>query len=71
MTKHEENCTAPVCVDNPSDDTVWYAGEEICSKRPMNKIQKKQSLVNRSLSKGVYKLVDTPHTLHNLKHRAI
>lgn len=71
MTKHELTCTAPICFDNPSDELVWYAGEEVCTKKPNNKTQKKQLLVNRSLLKGEYKLVDKPYTLHDLKTRAV
>jgi hypothetical protein len=54
MTKHQENCSSPICADDKSKDTVWWAGEPICSKTPKLKIQQIQQRINAEFRKGKF-----------------
>ena len=49
MTKHSENCEAPICFDDPKPNHVWWAGEPICNKRPYNEVQKRQTRINKEI----------------------
>lgn len=71
MTKHSENCTAPICIDDENQDAVWYAGEEICSKRPMVRCQKIQTEINKFTEIGKFKFIDTPFTRWDLENKSI
>ena len=70
MSKHFEDCSAPICQEMDSDNVVWYPGEEVCLKKPYNKVQKKQLLINRELSRGTFRHSDTPLTGLDLKNRS-
>jgi hypothetical protein len=52
MTKHEETCEAPICIDNKNKNTVWWAGEPVCNKRPLTEIQKRQLRINKEFVEG-------------------
>lgn len=71
MVTHKDKCNAPICQDCNSDTLVWYAGEEVCSKSPYTKWQKKQLMINKSFKKGEFKNFETPLTCLDLKTRSI
>lgn len=71
MSKHFQNCNAPICQECNDDNLVWYAGEEVCNKRPLTIWQKKQLVINKSLKKGEFKNGDMPFTCLDLKTRSI
>ena len=52
MTKHEENCEAPICMDNPSDNHYWYPDEPICKKAPGSHVQQIQRRIQNQLKAG-------------------
>ena len=52
QTKHFMNCNAPLCAEDKSPQALWYAGEEVCSKRPLTDLQKKQLRINKGYLKG-------------------
>ena len=67
ITRHfEENCNAPICQEFPNDDTVWYAGEEVCCKKPFNRIQKMQNSLNYLLRRSKLEKPDRPYTEREL-----
>jgi len=68
-TKHQENCTAPLCNDDVNTNTVWCAGEEICSKTPRTKIQQRQKRINEEFKKG--KMQDKSWTLSELSRSSL
>lgn len=59
ITRHELNCSAPICVKdsnlNYKNEVVWYPGEAICKVRPYCKFQNKQIKLNKQLKKGILK----------------
>lgn len=55
MNKHFESCSAPICAETCDKEALWYPGEEICSKKPLSRFQKKQVNINNLLSIGKYK----------------
>lgn len=68
MTKHEEKCNAPICMDCKDEDTVWYAGEKVCNKEPISRLQKKQININNLLKIGKYRFKEMAHTVKSLKN---
>lgn len=52
MTKHQENCGAPICIDDKNENTVWWATEPICNKTPLTDIQKRQKRINKEFKEG-------------------
>ena len=52
MTKHQETCEAPLCVDDCSPELVWYAGELLCKKASNTVWGKKQKVINNYIAKG-------------------
>jgi hypothetical protein len=71
MTKHELQCEAPICVDNYTNDLVWYAGEEICKKSSNLKWHIMQKRINKYLAKGNHlKIEDTPLDVPLLETRS-
>lgn len=52
MTKHQQTCDAPICVDDHEEGFVWYAGEEICKKKSSFTWQKMQKRINKYLKTG-------------------
>lgn len=73
--KHYENCNAPICQDDPNpnwrDETIWYAGEKVCTKEPFAKFQKKQLAINKEVAKGTFRNTDEPYTAIDLETRSI
>jgi hypothetical protein len=66
MTEHELKCEAPICMDCPDKTTVWYAGEKICKREPMTRLQRKQHNINNLLKIGKYKFKEMAHTVDSL-----
>jgi len=52
MKKHQSNCTAPICLEDDNKDTVWWAGEEVCNKRPTTELQRRQKRINKEFVEG-------------------
>jgi hypothetical protein len=52
QSKHWYNCSAPLCVEDHSQQARWYAGEEVCGCKPLNELQKRQLRINRAFAKG-------------------
>jgi len=71
MTRHNDECTAPICSDdnNPNykKDVMWYPGESVCGKSPMTKWQRNQRKINRKVAKGTFKHTDTFFTAETLE----
>ena len=59
MNKHQQNCSAPICVEctEPSwkEKHIWIPGECICTHRPLTAIQKKQIEINKLVEKNKFK----------------
>ncbi len=57
--KHHNNCSAPICQDDDNAEykrnVLWYAGEEVCQKKPFLEYQRKQKEINREVKKGKFK----------------
>jgi hypothetical protein len=51
-TKHLQDCSAPVCMDSLDNNIVWWAGEEVCLRRPYSELQKRQIRINKEFEKG-------------------
>jgi hypothetical protein len=49
-TQHQLNCSAPICADDKNKNTVWWAGEEICTKS--GEVQKRQRRINKEFKEG-------------------
>jgi len=64
LTKHFEDCSAPICSCTLDEKAIWYVGEEICSRRPLQKFQRVQKKLNRLADEGkispskVFRLAD-------------
>lgn len=73
--KHYLECNAPICQDSIEPDfkneTIWYAGEEVCQKSPYQKFQKKQIDINKGVKAGTFRNTDVPLTAHDLETRLI
>lgn len=73
--KHHEYCNAAICAGDPEPDykneAPWYPGEEICQKKPFQKFQKVQTIINKEVKNGTFKNIDVPHTAHELETRLI
>ena len=73
--KHSELCNAAICNDdsdpNYKNEVIWYPGEEVCKRGPLQKFQKKQKDINKCVSKGKFKNVDVPYTATDLETRCI
>ncbi len=56
MNNHFKNCNAPICAECPDKDwqqnVIWYAGEEVCDKKPYKVFQKRQQRINDWLKLG-------------------
>ncbi len=66
---HKDKCSAPLCVDQDYFDVVWCAGEEICSRRPMKKVQRTQTRINKEFAKG--RFVDISWTGRELEESSL
>ena len=75
MNKHLENCPAPICQcdENPNykKEVLWYPGEEVCNKRPIQKFQKVQLEINKLVEKGAFKNIKKSYTAHQLETTSI
>jgi hypothetical protein len=67
MTKHQEKCSSPICMDCKDETTIWYPGESICKKLPVSDIQFKQKRINSVFKRGKLKNSDCPYTYLYLK----
>lgn len=72
---HSKICNAPICSGdkNPNYkvEVIWYAGEEVCTKAPYLKFQRKQLDINKWVNKGKFKELDRPLNAHQLETLAI
>lgn len=68
LTEHQLKCEAPICVDCEDEYTIWYAGEKVCKKEPLTKLQKKQLNINNLLKIGKYRFKEMSHTVKSLKN---
>lgn len=54
--RHYLNCSAPICNDDPhsgyKDEVIWYPGEAVCKRKPIEKFQIIQARMNESFKKG-------------------
>lgn len=63
-TQHFDNCSAPICNCTHDEKATWLAGEEVCSRQPVEKFQRVQKKINRLVLRGeipegrVYRLAD-------------
>lgn len=71
--KHFNNCDAPICMCNKNSDgdEIWYAGEKVCSFKPISVIQKRQINITNLVNIGRLKKEEYPYTLNYLKKRAV
>ena len=57
--EHAMICEAAICAGdtNPNfkKEIIWYPGEPVCQKRPYQKFQKKQALINRYYARDKFK----------------
>jgi hypothetical protein len=51
--RHFNSCGAPICRLFGGD--VWYPGEEICSIKPKNIVQKNQTKIEKLFNQGKIK----------------
>lgn len=70
MTRHSQKCEAPICQDDKSLDVIWYAGELVCKKKPYNKVQKKQVVINKLVKNNTFKHLDRAYSVRYLKVRS-
>jgi hypothetical protein len=72
---HYLNCEAPICQGDPNpnykDEVIWYPGEKVCQKTPLQKFQRKQKEINELVVKGIFKNIDTPYTANDLETKSI
>jgi len=54
-TRHLDNCSAPICRENKSPNTVWWAGECICASKPNTAIQDIQVKINDKFRRNKWK----------------
>jgi len=59
-TKHWYNCSSPLCTEDKSPKTLWYAGEEVCGCRPLTDLQKRQLRINKGYLKGRFQVKGEP-----------
>ena len=75
MTRHQENCNAAICRDDPNPnfrtEVAWRPGEEVCKKVPYDKFQLKQLDINKWVKKGMFKNLDKTYTAHDLETKSI
>lgn len=77
MKKHNHylECNASICKDDPNPnfkkEVFWYPGELVCAKTPYDKYQKKQLDINKFVSKGIFKNLDTCYTANELETKSI
>lgn len=68
--EHWEKCDSAICIDDPTNDwvnrVVWYAGESVCTKRPLTRLQKHQQKINQLLEQGLLKYPDHAWTAKQL-----
>ena len=65
-TKHFETCSAPICNCTHDKKAIWLAGEEVCTRQPVEKFQRVQKKINRLVLRGKIKK-DTPYKLEDLQ----
>lgn len=72
---HYEYCNAAICAGDPNldykENVVWYAGEEVCQKKPFQKFQRKQSVINQEVKKGTFRNLTESYTADELEHKSI
>lgn len=70
---HWKICNAPICADdqNPNykKEVIWYPSELVCGKKPFQKFQRKQALINRYAAKGMFKYTHHYWTAEMLEKR--
>jgi hypothetical protein len=73
--RHFESCGVAICAasTNPDDknESPWYPGEKICCKKPFQKFQKVQTMINREVEKGTFRNITTPYTANELENKSI
>jgi hypothetical protein len=65
-TTHFDNCSAPICNCTHDEEAIWLAGEEVCSRQPLEKFQRVQNNINKLVLRGKVKK-DRPYKLADLK----
>jgi hypothetical protein len=65
-TQHFDNCSAAICNCTHDKDAIWLAGEEVCSRRPLEKFQVVQNQINKKVIRGKIK-AETPYRLADLE----
>lgn len=71
MNSHFLKCNAPICQDCNDNNIIWYAGEEVCNKKPYTQWQKKQLDINKYIKKHTYRYIDMPRRVPDLKKLSI
>ena len=73
-TNHWELCEAPICANDFNKEykteVIWYAGEEVCQKKPYQLFQKRQSKINRWNEKGLFRNPQYYFTANDLEARS-
>jgi len=75
MSNHHLECEAPICKDDPNPNfkhaVKWYAGEDVCTKSPYTKWQKKQIDINKWVKLGKFRNLEILYTAYELETKSI
>ena len=65
-TYHLENCNSQIYKDLETPEAIWYAGEEVCNKKPEGRIQKMQNSLNWLLKRNKLENPERAYTANEL-----